>query len=244
MLTQLPSTAAHEKSHAYWQARLPTLPPAPELPLLPHVADTAVSEGARFSHHGGQLPEAAWSRILKQCAQRHVSPTSFLLTLYGLALARYATSERFVVNVLYTMRHPVHPDVQRVVGNFTSSILFEFNSEGSGGTLSANVMRTLEQLWSDLEHSHVDGISVMQEVNRQSGKTFQAVAPFAFVSTLGLTLSDENDTGAAYLESGATPTYSCVQTPQTLIDPPGGGGSRQLALQLRCRHSRLSNGGC
>ena len=61
----------------------------------------------------------------------------------------------------------------------------------------------------------------MQEVNRQSKQTFQAVAPFAFVSTLGLALPSEAgqaDSGAAYREYGARPIFSCVQTPQTLID--------------------------
>ena len=147
---------------------------------------------------------------------------SLLLTLYGLVLSRYASSSRFVINVLYAMRHPVHPDVQRVVGNFTSSILFEFNGETTDdASLGAAVLNTLDQLWSDLDHSHFDGVSVMQEVNRQSKQTFQAVAPFAFVSTLGLALPSEAgqaDSGAAYREYGVRPIFSCVQTPQTLID--------------------------
>ena len=92
------------------------------------------------------------------------------------------------------------------MGNFTSSILLEFDArdaeDGGDATLGGAVRRTQEQLWSDMEHLHIDGVQLMQERNRQSKQTFQAVAPFAFVSTLGLVLAgadgEDGDTGAAY----------------------------------------------
>ena len=245
MLVQLPQAPVYSAAREYWSRRTSRLPPAPDIPRLCGERQWPTSAtldeepaylDARFIHHGSQTTPAAWAAIQAQCAQRNVSVTSLLLTLYGLALARYATSNHFVLNVLYTMRHPVHAHVRRVVGNFSSSILFEFDARGGEGlprhagehaetetrTLADIVVQTLDQLWSDLEHCCADGISVMQELNQQNGQPFQAVAPFAFVSTIGLSLSEGDDetadTGAAFRACRAAQVFSCVQTPQTLID--------------------------
>ena len=292
-MESMKASPTYIKSMNYWLERLESLSTSAELPLLSNVASSssaatsasavgAVESAAPveriFHHHGGRLPQAQWEKIKASCARFNVSATCLLLTIYGMSLARYSATKSFVVNVLYTMRHPVHADVHRVVGNFTSSILVEFSaysnkvrvhvfcvlrssfvcssilffahlfksySSGGGGLGGADaakdwkgktgtagraeeepfvnaVLRTFERLWSDLDHAYVDGIEVMQDLNRRSGRTFQAVAPFAFVSTIGLSsVSDKGSDGSsrkAYEKSGVTQVYSCVQTPQTWVD--------------------------
>ena len=227
-MEKMKTSPTYIKSMNYWLERLESLSSTAELPLLGNITSSEVESDPVeriFNHHGGRFPQEKWDRVKAACAQYNVSPTCLLLTIYGISLARYSSVKSFVVNVLYTMRHPVHPDVHRVVGNFTSSILVEFSASSSTAAdepFVAAVLRTFERLWSDLDHAYVDGIEVMQDLNRRSGRTFQAVAPFAFVSTIGLSnTTDKGSDGSsrkAYEKSGITQVYSCVQTPQTWVD--------------------------
>ena len=95
MQEQLPATRAHQRSIAYWRARLDQLPPPPELPRIPVVAarssdgrtersacarapseDAGAPPTERFVHRGGRLPAAEWCAVLEMCSAHGVSVTA------------------------------------------------------------------------------------------------------------------------------------------------------------------------
>ena len=128
-MESMKTSPTYIKSMNYWLERLESLSASAELPLLRNVASSSstatstsssvvrAAEGAGpveriFHHHGGRLPQAQWEKIKSACAHFNVSATCLLLTIYGMSLARFSATKSFVVNVLYTMRHPVHADVR------------------------------------------------------------------------------------------------------------------------------------
>ena len=95
----------------------------------------------------------------------------------------------FLLNILQCLRHQVHEDVNKLVGNCSSTILCDVDMSRPANTpltLLSAVKRVALELSRNLEHSSMSGVEVMQELNRQEGRTFQAVAPFIFTTPIGV----------------------------------------------------------
>ena len=209
---RLPSKEEYKNAKAYWDARLPELPPPPDIPLLD---PDAVSRNV--THFGGTLDPPLWSRLKARAASIGTTSTALLCTLYAAALGRFSSRSTFLLNVMHTLRHDVHPDMGKVIGNFSSTILLAV--EVHGDLPFTDIVRGVSQrLAKDLDNSIVSGVDIMRAINQARGSAFQAVAPYAFTSTMGM---DDGLTGldaAVKSAVGVRQVYSCVQTPQTWLD--------------------------
>ncbi|WP_019008408.1 non-ribosomal peptide synthetase [Deinococcus aquatilis] len=202
-------------SQAYWTARLPELPPAPELPRprgLEAVAEHS-PEGRTFSRRSARLKPEQW-RALKDLAHQHgVTPVSVLLGAFGTVLAGWSGSRRFTLNLTVFNRLPLHPAVQRLVGDFTGTTLLALDLTPTEA-FSARAARIQAQLWADLEHRHYSGVQVMRDLSRESG-TRQALCPVVFTSHLAGGHSAQ-DTIPPPLPVEVV--YGLSQTPQVSLD--------------------------
>ncbi|MEU8181975.1 amino acid adenylation domain-containing protein [Micromonospora sp. NPDC049047] len=204
----------------YWLDRVPTLPPAPELPLA--VAPDAI-ERPEFTHRSGGLTAAEWARFKEYAAAAGVTPSAALCNAYAQVLAGWSKSSRFTLNVLFFNRVPLHPDVSKVVGNFTSTTLLEVDATATD-SFEARVDRLQKQLWSDLEHSHVSGVRVLRELHRARGGAHPVTFPVVFASTVNFG-ARENPGAATGLthpimqmgEDGVE-RWTSVRTPQVWLD--------------------------
>ncbi|HRC85817.1 MAG TPA: condensation domain-containing protein, partial [Thermoanaerobaculia bacterium] len=203
-------TSTYRRSLAYWQERLETLPGAPQLPLA--VAPGSIA-APRFTLRSATLPRERWQALKRRAAQAGLSPTALVLAVYGEVLAAWSRSPRFTVNLTVFNRFPVHPDVDRVVGDFTSLLLAEVDLAG-GGPFEAQARALQERLWADLDHRHVSGVRVLRELARKSGAMGRAVAPVVLTSVLGFT----EDEAAAAPTLPARLLFNVNQTPQVWLD--------------------------
>ena len=194
---------------AYWQDRLATLPPAPQLPL----AQTPDTIGKpRFSGCTQYLAAAAWLRI-QSIGRRHgVTPSAVLLTAYADVLAAWSVVPQLTLNLTLFQRLPLHPDIGLVVGDFTSLTLLEIDAASSNRFVN-RAKAVQAQLWQDLEHRSVSGVEVMRELARAAGGGPAARMPVVFTSALGIG-PDTTDAPAFF----GTPGDTTSQTPQTWID--------------------------
>ena len=192
----------YERSRAYWIERAPTLPDAPQLPLA---RSPATLERQRSVRRTDRIDRALWERIKARAAQAGVTPMSTVLTAFAHVLAAWSHSQRFVLNVTINDRLPLHPQVDDVIGDFTSVELLEVDLRQPAGLASA-AAGLQSQLWQDLRHRHFSGVQLIRELIR-SRDDGVLVAPVVFTSGVGIEL-----------DFPGRLVYGITQTPQVLFD--------------------------
>ncbi|TDE56537.1 amino acid adenylation domain-containing protein [Nonomuraea mesophila] len=167
-------------AEAYWRERLAELPPGPQLPLD---ADPAAVR-PRFTRRAAGVPAGRWKKIKERAREHGLTPSVVLLECYGRVLSRWSDRQDLTVNLTLFDRHDVHPDIGRVLGDFTTLLPLEYRPvKGEGWLVAAR--RLQARLGRDLEHRAVSSIWVQRELARGTDAP-SAAFPVVFTSTLGL----------------------------------------------------------
>ncbi|MBI4662865.1 MAG: amino acid adenylation domain-containing protein [Verrucomicrobia bacterium] len=203
------STEAFRRSRDYWLERLPQLPPAPELPQKQNPAAVA---RPRFVRRERRLDAALWRRLKTRAGKADLTASGILLAAYSELLAVWSKSPRFTINLTLFNRLPLHPQVNRLIGDFTSVTLLEVN-RGPAETFEQHARRLQQQLWRDMDHRDFSGIQVLREWARNQKRS--ASLPIVFTSLLNMNDADDQVRWTNRL--GKT-IYSISQTPQVYLD--------------------------
>ncbi len=207
----LRDSAQYHRALDYWMTRLPTLPPAPELPLA--VNPSSLTH-PRFVRRSTRLDPETWQRLKSRATKAGLTPSCLLLAAYAEVLTLWSKSPRFTINLTLFNRLPLHPRVNEIVGDFTSlTLLAVDNSAPDSFEVRARDLQ--EQLWKDLDHRYVSGVQVMRELAKRQGGTPRAAMPVVFTSTLALRALGKESPVPSFL---GEPIYSISQTPQVWLD--------------------------
>lgn len=204
--------AEQARAWRYWDAALDALPPAPSLPA-PRRSGGGEGEEAgrgRFTRFHGHLPKARWDAWKRFCRTRGVTPTSALATVFANVLSRWSRSEDLALNVTLFNRPPLHPDITRVLGEFTNTTLLGFG--GMDQPFAEQAARTQTALLERLENSAVSGVDLLRELARRRGDFSGSLMPVVFTSLL---IGDDADAVDAL---GWTQVHGVSQTPQVALD--------------------------
>eukprot|EP01035_Chromulina_nebulosa_P019301 gene19301-25162_t len=185
LLTDLPKSDVYARAKEYWLSRIPNLSSGPELPMLPLSSFNA----GTFKNQHRWLNVNEWKFANRNCSVHAVTMPAVLLAAYSIVLARWGSKEKFLLNILQCLRHQVHEDVNKMVGNCSSTILCDIDLSTPVNkplTFKLAVQRVADELSTNLEHASMSGVEVMQELNRIQGRTFKAVAPFIFTTPIGV----------------------------------------------------------
>jgi len=172
------ASAAGRAALDWWIARLDTLPPAPELPRI------AAAGAAQFVRHRRTLAAASWQRLQARAAAAGLSPSAVLLAAFAGTLQGFARQPRFTLNLTLFNRPRLHAQIDRVVGDFTASLLLA-HEPVAGESFTAAARRLQQRLWSDLEHRAASGVRVQREIAQRQQRGGRALFPVVFTSTLG-----------------------------------------------------------
>ena len=208
------------KSLAYWRERLKTMAPAPELPFA---TEPAALESPSFERHSYELDAGSWENLKTLAAKTDLTPSIVILSLFADVLALWSKNPRFTINLTLFNRLPLHPQVNDILGDFTTLNLLEVD-RSVVDTFADRVRRVQKQLWEDLDHRYVSGVRVLREMARMQGGAPRALMPVVFTSTLIHTKTDQKrkaeSTNKTSAEDATTSefVYSISQTPQVWID--------------------------
>jgi mycobactin phenyloxazoline synthetase len=192
----------------WWAERIPDLPEPPALPLVPRSEQVNPLRNVRLWH----VFDVPTRDALFAAAQRRgVTPAMAVAASYANALARWSTSSRFLLNLPMFGREPYHADVERLVGDFTSSLLLDIDLTDTDTPIS-RARAVQETLHATAEHSSVSGLSVLRDVSRHRGT--QTLATIVYTSALGLGDLFAGDVTDQFGE----PVWTISQGPQVLID--------------------------
>ncbi|PSU33663.1 non-ribosomal peptide synthetase [Photobacterium lutimaris] len=198
----------YQEAQAYWQERVDVLPAAPELPI---VAQKTQGKTSLFSRRSFRLDREEWSHFGKQCRSAGVTPSVALLAAYATVLATWSKDPHFTLNLTLFDRHPVHPQVNMLVGDFTSVVLLEVDMTAYQSFKErANKLQT--QLWQDIDYSLYSGVDVIRDIARRNDSPAAAAMPMVFTSAIS-----QSDSVAPFSWLGEE-NYVITQTPQVWLD--------------------------
>jgi amino acid adenylation domain-containing protein/non-ribosomal peptide synthase protein (TIGR01720 family) len=210
---ELQQSALYQRSQQYWTDRLPTLPPAPDLPLA-KIPNTIAKP--HFVRRYGELAPEPWRRLKQRAARAGVTPSGVLLAAFAEVLSVWSKSPKFTINLTLFNRLPLHEQVNNIVGDFTSlTLLAVDNSETTSFETRARQIQA--QLWADMDHRYMSGVRVLREVSRAQGGKTGATMPVVFTSMLSLASPNANVDGWSLNWLGQQ-VYGISQTPQVWLD--------------------------
>jgi amino acid adenylation domain-containing protein len=208
---RLGETEAYARALAFWREKIPGLPPGPDLPLARQPGTIA---RPRFARQTGVLERAPWEALKARAAEAGVTPSAALLAAFARVLGDWCRVPRFTLNVPIFNRLPLHPEVDAIVGDFTSLILVPVE-DATGGSFSEQAQRAQRELVQGLQNRLVSGVRVLRELARSQGSG--AATPLGVVFTSNLTLGADGGDTFPFGALGEL-VYGINQTPQVWLD--------------------------
>lgn len=213
---QMKSGKWYLEDKEYWLQKVEDFPLAPGLPLLTQPQHVKNPYFKRKSKHYSQQH---W-RQLKQISQNHnLTPSAVLCTVYAEVLANWSNQPQFGLNLTLFNRLPLHSDVDKLIGDFTSLLLLEvrMNPKDSFWEKAGNIQRVLMEA---LAHRHFDGIDVMREISKRRELGNKALLPIVFTSALFDNVEDGGEAAEKQGETsdGEQSTNGITQTSQVYLD--------------------------
>lgn len=197
-----------EQDRQWWAERIPDLPDPPALPLVSLSDQHNPHRSIRLWE---VLDVATRDALFAAAHRRGITPAMAVGASYANALAHWSTQSRFLLNLPMFGREPYHPDVDKLVGDFTSSLLLDIDLTGAD-TAAARARVVQETLHATAAHSSVSGLDVLRDMSRHRGS--QTLATIVYTSALGL---GDLFAGDVTDHFGA-PVWTISQGPQVLID--------------------------
>lgn len=209
---ELEKSEKYDKAKEYWRERIKTMPKAPQLPLAKPPGEI---KEPRFRRRRYSMPEARYKALKKKALQFGTTPTLVLLSAFAQTLSIWSKSSHFALNLTVFNRLPLHPQVNELIGDFTSLTMLEIDYRNHD-TFLERVQKNQRQLLMDMNYRYYSGIKVTRDLaNRQSEEeSANAVASVVFTSLL----NNENTMSKNNSLVGNKEDYSISQTPQIWLD--------------------------
>lgn len=179
-----------QDAQAWWQERIKELPPPPVLPL---VQTPSVLVQPRFCKYKRSLDAKRWALLEACCTEHNLTASAVLLTAFSEVLAQWSTAPHFTLNLTHFNRERLHPDVMKLIGDFTSVLPVSVDCSSSL-SFSERTRIVQKDLWSGLSHRLYSGVDVIRDLTRKSGDLDQGFLPVVFTSILGLDIDRLADT--------------------------------------------------
>jgi len=174
-------SATWQRCRDYWLARLPSLPPAPRLPLARDFGPDTVPRIV-WRNVTDALAPGPWASLCRRAAQRGITPTGIATALLAETLRTWSEEPSFTLGLAGAYYPPVHPQIRQVIGTFTTLYLLEAGEDA--GPFEARARRLQERLNTDLDHQHFSGNEVLRELNRARRSGGRATLLIQFTSLL------------------------------------------------------------
>ncbi|MFE5718727.1 non-ribosomal peptide synthetase [Streptomyces erythrochromogenes] len=207
-LAQRRTQPPREQDVAWWRERLGDLPGAPDLPARPESERGPANRVTRLHHW---LSPEQRARLTEQSRKHAVTPAVAAATAFAEVLGAWSGEPRFLLNVPMFDRRPLHPDVDGLVGDFTSSVLLDIDLTRTL-SFADRARESQTRMHSAAAHASYSGVEVLRDLSRDQGT--QVLAPVVFTSALDLGELFGSDVERVLGE----PVWIVSQGPQVVLD--------------------------
>ncbi|QLL05815.1 non-ribosomal peptide synthetase [Mycobacterium vicinigordonae] len=199
---------ARDQDRRWWQQRLPEMAGAPELPTVAAGEWRAPYRTVRHDHWLG--PDAKRTLVTGAHA-RGVTPATVLAAVFADTIGGWSAQSRFLLNIPLFQRETVHPDIDRVVGDFTSSIMLEVDVT-ENVSVAERARDIQRRMYESGSHTAYSGLDVLRDLGRQRGEPVLAPIVFTSALDLGELFTDQ------VIDTFGEPVWIISQGPQVLLD--------------------------
>jgi mycobactin phenyloxazoline synthetase len=197
-----------EEDVRWWRERVGELPGAPQLPSRAEHDQTDPHRVARLHR---RLDPGLRARLTDAARRRGVTPAVAVATAFAEVIGAYSATPRFLLNVPMFDRRPLHPDVDAIVGDFTSSVLLDVDV-GTTMAFGERARELQRRLHEGVAHGSYSGLDVLRDLSREAGAP--VLAPVVFTSALAV----GELFGPAVERCFGEPAWIVSQGPQVLLD--------------------------
>jgi yersiniabactin nonribosomal peptide synthetase len=198
-----------DRDREYWRARLPELPGAPQLPLAVDPASVASRHHVRRCH---TISADDWKRLAESARTHSVLLSMVFVAAFAEIVGCWSTEPRFLLNMPFYDRDDVHPEVGRIVGDFTNLVLLAVDV-GDERPFVERVRQLQQQFHADLAHASYTGADVMRDLVRGEHRG-GSVSPVVFTSAINIGELFGQEFHRCFGETG----YTMSTTPQVWLD--------------------------
>lgn len=202
---ELKQNALYKESKDYWMKRITSLPEPPELPLQ----ELSINlKNPNYIRVHRELESKLWEDFKRLSSKAGVTPFVSLLTAFGKVVGYWSRNKKFTLSIPGFNRLPLHPQVDKIVGEFASFTFFEIDNL-LNKSFAEEVRENQSQFWDAMSNRFFNGVEVLRELARLQGGTVKSLMPVVFTSLLNM--------GQSSNKSYRT-IYSMTQTSQVWID--------------------------
>ncbi|WP_051407576.1 type I polyketide synthase [Nocardia sp. CNY236] len=213
-------TDRYRRAAVYWRDRMDELPGPPSLPTR-----TRSQTRPWFGRRRDRLDEQRWKMLRDQASRIGVTASAVLLTAYSDVLAAWSGDDRFAFMVTLVDRPSTLPDIDQVVGDFTTLLAHEVQHDGALA-FADRARATQRRLFDDLDHRDYSALELMSDMASRTGR--RHFLPVVFTSALDVA----ELTGAEPdLEWLGSVVHGVSQTPQVWLDHQAFTQAGSLQLQ-------------
>lgn len=206
-LEKIKNSSIYEKDKKYWESRIEGFCKAPEFPL---VKDEAQVVNQRFNRREAYLTSNEWNSLKDLAKNYGITPAVLLITAYSETIRRWSTNNDFTLNLTQFNRKELHPQVNELVGDFTTLTLLEIKNSKEKSFLE-RAKNVQKQLIKDLEHTLYSTVDLERELKKQTGNMKSSIMPVVFTSGLGINQWNKDKWIGKLV-------YNVSQTPQVWLD--------------------------
>ncbi len=197
---------AYDADRKWWSQRIPELPDPPRLP-----SSNRNALSRKSTRRWQWLNPAVRDALFAHARARGVTPAMTFAAAFSHTLASWSSTSRFLLNVPLFGREAIHPDVDSLVGDFTSSLLLDIDLTRTSDA-EARAHTVQDAMRTAAAHASYPGLAVLRDLARHRGTP--VLAPVVFTSALGLGELFSDDVTEVF----GTPTWIISQGPQVSLD--------------------------
>lgn len=192
-----------DKDRKYWEDRYQDIAIGVDVPMLGSAWKN------QFKRLDVKLSKELKDGFLNFAKRVGVSPSALLLALYGASIANWSAQKRNAIVVTLFDRKPLHPDVKKLTGDFTSTGYAVLEQRGQ--SLGDLAKESFMELMGIVEHNSYSGVAIMRDITLKNGGNKGASYPFVFTSALSSDRKEE-------FSHNWSISYAITQTPQVGVD--------------------------
>lgn len=177
---ELKNSEQYFKDRNYWMSKLDSFPVTPALPLKKEVSAVKRPYYRRLRK---TIDSCLWKKIKDRAKEKGITPSALLCTAYTQVLSWWSNQSELAVSLTAFNRYPFHPQVNDIVGDFTSVLPLGVGFK-PGTSFWEKAGNLQDVLFEAIEHMHYDGVEFLREISKKNNMESKLISPVVFTSML------------------------------------------------------------